>query len=143
MNFTEGNLSKTIEAYHALVIAFVEAMIAKETTAQPRPAACHRRLYGGCCGAGSRDDCDDAGGHRVPAVHVMSCTFDSASTCHHPMSAAMTSASCDLNCETKDLLKLDICLRMFAQTIKISEIIALMISGGLRGQREEIHVSRE
>lgn len=110
VNFIFENSSKTIETYHALAIAFVEAMIAVETTAQPRQAACHRRLCGGCCGAGSRDDCDDAGGNRVRAAHVMSCTFDSASICHHPMNAAMTSASCDLNCEMKDLLKLDICL---------------------------------
>lgn len=75
--------------------------------AQRHPEACRRRLCDDCCGADSRDDCGDVCAHRVPTGHAENCTSDLVSTCHRPMSAAMTSASCGLNYETKDLLKLD------------------------------------
>lgn len=92
------------------MIAFAGATIKVAMTGRRRRVAYHHRLYGDCYGVDSRDDYGDVVVHQVPAVHATSCTSDSGLICHHLKSVAMTSASCDLNCEMKDLLKLDICL---------------------------------
>lgn len=90
------------------MIAFVGATIKVAMMVRQRRVAYHHRLYGDCYGVDSRDDYGDVVAHRVPVVHVVSCTSDSESTCLHPTTVVMTSVSCDLNCEMKDLLKLDI-----------------------------------
>lgn len=64
----------------------------------------------GCCDVGSADDCDDVCEHQVPVGHAANCKFGLVSTCRRPMNAEKTSASCGLNYETKDLLKLDSCV---------------------------------
>ena len=90
------------------MIAFAGAMIKVAMMDRQRQVAYHHRLYGDCYGVDSKDDYGDVVLHQVPVGHVVSCTFDSESICHHPKTFVMTSASCDLNCEMKDLLKLDI-----------------------------------
>ncbi|CRL05039.1 CLUMA_CG018530, isoform A [Clunio marinus] len=97
--------------YHVLAIAFVGANLkAANEAARQHQAAYHHHLYGDYYGVDSKDDYGDVDVYQVPTGLVMSCMFDWVSTCHHPMNVAMTSMSFDLNCETKDLLKLDICL---------------------------------
>lgn len=99
------------------MIAFVGAKIKEAMTGRQRRVAYHHRLYGDCYGVDSRDDYGDAVVHQVPVDHVTSCTFDLDLTCLHPKSVVMmTSASYGLNCEMKDLLKLDIC-----QTVDAAE----------------------
>lgn len=88
------------------MIAFVEATIKAAMTAQRHREAYHHRLYGDCCGVDSRDDYGDVVAHQVPAGRVTSCMFDSVSTYRHPKSVVMTSASCGLNCEMKDFIKI-------------------------------------
>jgi hypothetical protein len=77
-------------------------------TAPPRPEACRHHLYGDCYDVDSRDDYGDAVERRVPEARATSCKFDLESACPRPTSAATTSASCGLNCETKDFFGLDI-----------------------------------
>lgn len=95
-----------IDSHHELVIAFAEVTIKAAMTAQQHREAYHHRLYGDCCGVDSRDDYGDVVAHLVPAGRVTSCTFDLVSTYRHLTNVAMTSASCDLNCETKDFVKI-------------------------------------
>lgn len=90
------------------MIAFVGATIKVAMMARQRRVAYHHRLYGDCYGVDSRDDYGDVVVHQVLVGHVVSCTSGSESTCHRLMTVVMTSVSCDLNCEMKDLLKLDI-----------------------------------
>lgn len=67
------------------------------------PVVFHNTL---CC-SGSLNDYGDVYAHQVPTDLAVNCKFGLVSTCHRPMIAAMTSESCGLNYETKDLLKLD------------------------------------
>lgn len=91
-----------------LAIAFAATKItAANAVAQQHREACHRRLCDDCCGADSKDDYGDVCAHQVSTDHAVNCKSDLVSTCHRPMSAAMTSESCGLNYEMKDLLKLD------------------------------------
>lgn len=107
---------------------------AASEVAQRRQATYHRRLCGDCYGVDSIDDYGDVDAYRVPKVHAMNCMSDSDSACHRLMIVAMTSASYGLNYETKDLLKLDICLWILCKLFV--RIIVLMIPRQLlRGQR--------
>lgn len=119
-----------LQSHHALATASAEATTtAASAVVRRRRAAYRRHRYGDCCGVDSEDDCGDVASRRVRADRATSCTSDSDSTCHHPTTAAMTWASSGLNCETKDLLKLDICLvTLGSRTTKSLKIIALMIS---------------
>jgi hypothetical protein len=112
------------------VIAFAATKItAASAVAQRHPKACRRRLCDDCCGADSRDDYGDVCAHQVPTGHAVNCTSDLVSTCHRPMSAAMTSASCGLNYEMKDWLKLDsfVIRECAGPTLKSRRVIALMM----------------
>lgn len=101
-----------MKSHHEPVIAFVGATIKVAMTAQRRRVAYHHRLYGDCYGVDSRDDYGDVVAHQAPTGHAESCTSGLASTYHHPKTAVMTSVSFDLNCGMKDLLKLDILLKI-------------------------------